>query len=190
MTSLLYVPTNDPCAILGIILLFALLITALILLTITARRSAMNARKAVHDEARSQRLQQSNRREERRALQSMGKGKGQGKVKVASSPMIVLTAPSTAPSVRSETVRSNHTASREARQYKPRGEQYPAEDGGDLSTATTGLLGNNSGSSKPPKRRYDPLPKTLRLGQPCGQFRQSPAYKAVAKYDLDSNGKI
>lgn len=190
MASLLYIPTNDPFAILGIILLFTLLIAALILLTITARRSAMNARKAVHDEARYQRLQQSTWREERRALQNMGKGKG--KARVASTPMIVLTAPSTAPSVRSGSVCGELAASRQGKTYEPIGGKYSAEsaeDEGDLSTATTSLLGNQSGPSEGLTRENDPLPKTLRLGQPYGQFRRAPGYKPVAKRDPDGNAR-
>jgi hypothetical protein len=89
-----YIPFTDPFAVFGIFLLFIAIIFSTILLIFTARRSAQSARKAVHDQARYQRLIQSQLKEERRSWKALEEGRGDEKGKQAIRPPISITAPS------------------------------------------------------------------------------------------------
>lgn len=155
MAALIYIPTHDPFAVFSIILLFALIITSLILLIFIARYSAHDDRKAVRDQARYQRLRQVQRKEERLYVKMVEEGKGKGKLK--SGPAITITAPSIASWKSSSGELRTATMGRN----NPYRNVASVPDDGDASTAATSLLS----SSGPKYRSEDSLPPTLRIGQ-------------------------
>lgn len=194
--SSIYIPTDDPFAILGILLLFTLIIVFLILLVFTARRSAQDVRKAVYDQSRYQRLMQLYWKQERRSLQDVedgrGKGNSQSRVEGATRPSIIITAPAASSSLRSNAANdkapSPRSTNSESGGTKSREGMLETHD--DLATASTSLLGVARSPRQRP-RRADGLPRTLRIGRqtPLSRPPRRSGYQRLGGEDPADGGR-
>lgn len=176
MSSIIYIPASDPFAIFGIILLLLLIAVSLYLLIFTARRSAEDARRAVHDQARYQRLLQLHRREERNELKKMEEGRVNG----ARHPSRIVTVPSASSSVCSAAPSAE--PSRAGPTFKA-SIQLPTDTNTyTVATSLTGIGECQSDHWRPVER----LPRSLRVGRQSTKSQRQPKYQPVCEEDPES----